>query len=71
MTDPKKPMLSEAAVHMPHPGHEKHLCLFQNIGLLKEKMDEYKKLIRDAKYVCKECGRSAANAENLCFPEKI
>ena len=71
MTDSKKPMLSEAAVQMPHPGHEKHLCFFQNIGLLKENLDEYKKLIRDAKYVCKDCGRSAANPENLCFPEKI
>jgi hypothetical protein len=71
LTESKKPMLSEAAVHMPHPGHERHLCYFQNIGFLREKMDEYKKLIRDAKYVCKDCGRSAANPDNLCFPEKI
>ena len=71
MADSKKMMLSEAAVHMPHLGHEHHLCYFQNIGLLKERLDEYKMLIRDAKYVCKDCGRSAARAENLCFPEKI
>jgi hypothetical protein len=71
LTESKKPMLSEAAVHMSHSGHERHLCYFQNIGLLREKLDEYKKLIRDAKYVCKDCGRSAANPDNLCFPEKI
>ncbi len=71
LADSKKLMLSEAAVHMPHPGHEHHLCYFQNLGLLKDKMEEYKMLIRDAKYVCKDCGRSAVSPDNLCFPEKI
>ena len=71
MADSKKILLSEAAVHMPHPGHEHHLCYFQNLGLLKDNMDEYKNLIRGAKFVCKDCGRSAASAENLCFAEKI
>jgi hypothetical protein len=64
-------MLSEAGVTMPHAGHEQHLCFFQNIGLLKEKLEEYKNLVRGAKYVCKDCGRTAVDEKNLCFPEKL
>ena len=71
MADSKEILLSEAALSMPHAGHERHLCLFQNIGILRGQLAEYKKLIRGAKYVCKDCGRSAANPENLCFPEEI
>jgi len=71
MADLGKIMLSEAGVIMPHPGHERHLCFFQNIGLLKEKLEEYKNLVRGAKYVCKDCGRAAADEKSLCFPEKL
>jgi len=71
LAESKNISLSEAAVSMPHAGHEHHLCFFQNIGILRDQMKEYKKLIRDAKYVCKNCGRSAASRENLCFPEEI
>ena len=71
MTDSKNILLSEAAVSMPHAGHDHHLCYFQNIGLLKEKLEEYKKLVRGAKYVCKDCGRASASRDNLCFPVEL
>jgi|GEM_PF-125700 len=71
LAESKKIMLSEAAVTMPHAGHEQHLCFLRNIGLQKRNLDEYKDLIRGAKYFCKDCGLAAANAENLCFPEEI
>ena len=60
-----------AEVKMPHPYHEEHLCFLQNIGYIKDKFDDYKKLVKDGKYICKGCGRVAANEKNLCNPEKL
>jgi hypothetical protein len=62
---------------MPHHGHEGHLCFLENIGYLEaqellemgvDRMEEYKRLVRDAAFVCKKCGRAAAKSENLCQP---
>jgi hypothetical protein len=60
-----------AEVKMPHPGHEKHLCLLQNTGYVKENFADYKDLVKDSKYVCKSCGRTAAREANLCAPEVL
>ncbi len=60
-----------AEVKMPHPEHEKHLCLLQNVGYVSTNLADYKKLVMNAKYVCKNCGRVAANAKNLCAPEAL
>nr|MBP7321702.1 hypothetical protein [Deltaproteobacteria bacterium] len=56
---------------MPHQQHEQHLCYLQNIGQVEKNLEEYKKLVKDAKFVCKSCGRAAANKENLCSPEPL
>ena len=56
---------------MPHPYHEEHLCLLQNVGYLKSNLEEYKNLVKDPKYICKGCGRVAASDKNLCTPEKL
>jgi hypothetical protein len=56
---------------MPHVKHDEHLCYLQNMGYVENYFNDYKELIRNAKFVCKNCGRSAANQENLCKPEKI
>jgi hypothetical protein len=34
-------------------------------------IEKIKPLVKDAKYICKGCMRSAAKAENLCAPEKL
>lgn len=60
-----------AEVKMPHPGHEEHLCLLQNTGYLKENFEDYKSLVRNPKFVCKGCGRTAASDKNLCAPEAL
>ena len=60
-----------AKVKMPHPGHNKHLCYLNNIGLQLSNPKEYKALIKDAKFMCKLCGRAAASGENLCKPAKL
>ena len=55
----------------PHPGHEAHLCVAENIGFLKQHLESYKQFVRNPQYVCKKCGRAAARAENLCDPEPL
>lgn len=67
LVDSGKMFLSEAALKVPHEGHERHLCELRN----NMTQEQYKRLIRDAQYFCQHCGRSAASSENLCFPEKI
>jgi hypothetical protein len=67
MADSGKVFLSEAALRVPHEGHERHLCELRN----NLTVDAYKQLIRESKFVCKHCGRAAAKRENLCFPEEI
>ena len=65
---------------MPHPGHDEHLCYLENIGYLRsqellemgiDRKDEFKKLVRKAKFICRKCGRAAAHQKNLCEPEKL
>jgi hypothetical protein len=56
---------------MPHAKHDKHLCYLVNMGYIKSSLEDYKKLVKDAKLVCKTCGRSADSKENLCWPVKI
>jgi hypothetical protein len=56
---------------MPHPKHDEHLCYLQNVGFLDDHLDIYKELIKNARFVCRNCGRSAANEVNLCKPEKF
>lgn len=59
------------AKEMPHQGHEEHLCYLQNIGFLLKNWTEYKKLVKNAKYICRTCGRVAASAKSLCDPEEL
>jgi len=58
-------------IKMPHPMHDEHLCYLVNMGYLDSSMKEYKELVKDAKFVCKRCGRSADSDENLCRPVKL
>ena len=57
-----------AKIKMPHEGHESHLCFLQNIGYF---MLDFKELVREAKFICKKCGRAATEKEYLCEPEKL
>jgi hypothetical protein len=58
-------------VRMPHGGHEEHLCLLHNTGYMNTNMEDYKNLVKNPNYVCKGCGRTAADEKNLCAPEKL
>ena len=34
-------------------------------------LKQLKPLVRDAKFICRDCGRAAASAKNLCSPKKL
>ena len=48
----------------PHIGHSMHLCDMVERGDVS--LEEIKELVKDAKFICKTCGRVAAKEENLC-----
>ncbi len=60
-----------AKEQMPHPGHDKHLCYLTNLAFHVNNAEDYKMLVKDARYFCKNCGRAAADEKNLCKPQKI
>jgi hypothetical protein len=51
-------------------GHSTHMCALTccpcNMDLAK-----IRKVVKDAKFVCKACGHVAAKAENLCDPSPL
>jgi hypothetical protein len=46
---------------------ERHLCRIAARG----DHERLRELIRDAKYFCRKCGRSARDASNLCRPTNL
>jgi hypothetical protein len=49
----------------------KKLCSLVKNGAHKEDPKAYRELLRDARYMCKKCGRAAAKAKCLCKSTKI
>jgi hypothetical protein len=61
-----------AKVAQPHPGHTQHLCYLVNMGALgTSSYAGYKKLVKNATWICRSCGRSAASPKSLCNPKKL
>jgi hypothetical protein len=56
---------------MPHAGHDEHLCYLANMGFMLESPDEFRTLVKDPQFMCRQCGRGAQSPESLCKPEKI
>ncbi len=48
--------------------HANHLCAVHKANGVSE---AYKALVKDGKYVCKGCGRVAADEKSLCAPEPL
>ncbi len=44
-----------------------HMCQI----ILERDLDRIKKLIKDPRYYCKNCGRAAHEGENLCNPSRL
>jgi hypothetical protein len=47
------------------------LCELEKSGFLRDKLPEYKDLVKKGKFVCKRCDRVARKKARLCRPEKI
>lgn len=63
--------MSDPVQEMPHEGHEHHLCHLFNLRMLQTNPEEYKALIRNARFICIGCGRVAVSADNLCAPRPL
>ena len=50
---------------------DKTLCALQEEGYIESHTEDFKKLIQPAHFFCKNCGRSALSADNLCNAEKL
>jgi hypothetical protein len=55
-------------IKRPHAQDERRLCLVQNIGTHRDRVN---KLVRNPKFICKGCGRVAAEGRSLWVPGKI
>jgi hypothetical protein len=50
---------------------DKTLCALQEEGYIETNTEDFIKLIRPARHLCMNCGRSAVGANNLCNPEEL
>jgi hypothetical protein len=50
---------------------EKTLCALQEEGYIYSHIEEFKELIQPAQFFCRNCGRSAVNAANLCNSDEL
>jgi hypothetical protein len=48
--------------------HNQHLCYIRSQGFHLTDEQEYKALVKDAKYTCTHCHHTAKSADNLCVP---
>lgn len=54
---------------MPHIGHRNHLCDMAKRGEVT--LEQMKSLVRGGQYICRQCGRVAIKASNLCHPSPL
>ncbi|HYQ60643.1 MAG TPA: hypothetical protein VEP29_06300, partial [Desulfatiglandales bacterium] len=55
-----------AEIKMPHPAHEEHLCLLQNVGYLSSNLEGYKKLVKEGRSFARLRSRCSKREEPLC-----
>lgn len=65
----KEPLYVGGYSGLPHIGHGQHLCHLIEYG--EATIDDIKSLVKNARWICRKCGRVAANAQNVCEPEQL
>ena len=56
---------------LPPDADSMNLCYLGNDGYQAQGTKKYRKLIAHPDFVCKNCGRAAHEAKNLCSPDRI
>ena len=56
---------------LPQDANSMNLCYLRNDGYQAQGTKKYKKLVSHPGFVCKNCGRAAHDAKNLCSPDHI
>ena len=56
---------------LPDDADQMNLCYLGNDGYQAQDTRKYRKLVGHPDYVCKNCGRAAHEAQNLCSPETL
>jgi hypothetical protein len=46
---------------------DQHLCKLAK----RSDLEEIKRLVKDASYICRKCGRAAREPANLCDPSRL
>ncbi len=60
---------SNSRKRVPHIGHGQHLCYMCASG--EYTLNQIKHLVKDAKFICRKCGRVTEKKENLCEPKSL
>jgi hypothetical protein len=47
--------------------HCQHLCKL----VKRDELEQVRKLVKDAAFLCEKCGRAARDKDNLCDPSRI
>jgi hypothetical protein len=63
--------MSQKNVHQCRGGEnchdENHLCRI----IIRKDLERIKKLVKDAQFYCKNCGRASHDRDNLCNPSTL
>jgi hypothetical protein len=67
MTEPKLPHNEDCE----QDNHHQHLCYLMYEGFHYSHPEEYKGMVQDAHFRCRNCGRTACEASMLCDPVSL
>lgn len=56
---------------LPHDADCMNLCYLGSDGYQCQDTKEYRKLVKDPRYICRVCGRAAHDRKNLCRPAPL
>ena len=56
---------------VPNDAEDMNLCYLGNDGYQAQGTRKYRKIMGRPRYACKNCGRAAHDAKNLCRPESL
>ena len=52
-------------------GHNKHLCILTDYYFHTDNAEKYRALVKNPKFKCQFCGRTAKSDKNLCYPKEL